>query len=254
MMCSLFTVCQVLWTLQFVGDQPMEAKHIASDELGNVYYVFDRYLERHSASGKAVFRTSEFELGEVTSFDVTNPMKPFLFVQGSGKLVFFDNTLSRQSEEVDLFAKGFAQVECAAASRGDAYWLWDAYQMELIKVDGRFQRTSSSGNLAVLLGKSLHPIQILERDQAVYVLDPEIGVLVFDIYGTYRTTRALPGARAMEVSEEWLYVLSNGALDRIGSDGFQWETVKLHSLDYRDFTVVKDEVFLLTGERREAWH
>jgi hypothetical protein len=58
----------------------------------------------------------------------------------------------------------------------------------------------------------------------------------------------------MEVSEEWLYVLSNGAMDRIGSDGFQWETVKLHSLDYRDFTVVKDEVFLLTGERREAWH
>ncbi|MFM7813353.1 MAG: hypothetical protein ACKO66_02425, partial [Flavobacteriales bacterium] len=148
MICSLYAICQVLWTLQFVGEQPMDARHVTSDELGNVYYVYDRYIERHSTSGKPLFRTSEFELGEVTSFDVTNPMKPFIFVQGTGKLVFFDNTLSRQSDEVDLFAKGYQQVECVAGSRGDAYWLWDAYQMELIKVDGRFQKQSSSGNLA----------------------------------------------------------------------------------------------------------
>ncbi|MFM7309545.1 MAG: hypothetical protein ACKOZY_02970 [Flavobacteriales bacterium] len=253
MICSLYAICQVLWTLQFVGEQPMDARHVTSDELGNVYYVYDRYIERHSTSGKPLFRTSEFELGEVTSFDVTNPMKPFIFVQGTGKLVFFDNTLSRQSDEVDLFAKGYQQVECVAGSRGDAYWLWDAYQMELIKVDGRFQKQSSSGNLAVLLGKELHPIQVLERDQSVYVLDPQVGVLVFDIYGTYRTTRALNGGRAMEVSNEWLYVMSSNAVDRISADGFQWDTQRLHDTEYVDFTVVHDGIFLVTRNRWEHW-
>jgi len=76
---------------------------------------------------------------------------------------------------VDLFEYGWEQVELVAGSRGDAYWLWDARNSEMIRVDKALRKMSSTGNLSVLLSKKIDPVQIIERGSYVYLRDSVYG-------------------------------------------------------------------------------
>jgi len=163
-----------------------ESSYICVDELENIYLVHRNYVERLSQNGKAYYRTSELSQGEITTFDITNPLKPFAYFRSTGKIIFFDNTLSRTSLELDLFTMGNEQIELVAGSRGDHLWFWDAGNSELIRRDEQMRKKFSSGNLAVLLKRKIRPTQMIERGENLYMLT-EDAIIIFDMYGRYKT-------------------------------------------------------------------
>lgn len=180
------------------------------DYLGNIYLIHPNYIERINASNSAKFRTSEMNFGNIDYLDLTNPLKPFIHYRGIGKIVVLDNTLSQQGEAIDLWSYGFTQVEMVAGSRGDAYWLWDSRNSELIRVDATFNRIGATGNLSVLLGKTINPMQIIERGQHLYMRDPKVGILVFDVYGKYKTTlNIFPDQDIQIIDNDLVYQLGN---------------------------------------------
>lgn len=186
---------------------PTQASDFEIDDLGNVYWLYDTHIERIGASGEIVFRTSDLNYGNIRQLDVTNPLKPFIYYQETGQLVVFDNTLSQMGNPINLFEKGWEQVEMISGSRGDAYWAWDSRNSELIRLDNRFKKISSTGNLAVLLNKRIFPEQIIERGSYLYMRDKEYGVFVFDIYGTYKTLLNIQADGDIQVfNDEIIYV------------------------------------------------
>jgi hypothetical protein len=187
-----------------------EARNFTIDELGNVYFIHDTYIERINAVGGQSFRTSDLNYGNIEYFDVTNPLKPFVHYRGTGKVIVFDNTLSQMGNSIDLFEKGWEQVELVAGSRGDAYWFWDVRNSEMIRVDKTLKKLSATGNLSTLLNKSIHPVQIIERGSFVYLRDEIYGLFVFDIYGTYKTNLAIKtDADIQVVNDEVIYTAGN---------------------------------------------
>lgn len=164
------------------------AQKFVMDELGNYYFIDGQVVEKRDSKGTLLFRNSELNFGRIDHLDLTNPLQPFLYYKEQNKIIALDNTLSAQGGIIDLFDKGFGQVECVGGSRGDAFWLWDVSKTELIKVDKQFNQLNSSGNLSMLLGKSLHPLQIIEKGNDLFLYDKAEGVFVFDIYGNYKST------------------------------------------------------------------
>jgi hypothetical protein len=191
-----------------VSQESCACTHVSVDELANMYYQGPRFIQRINALGGGKFRNSELQWGSYESIDLTDPLRPFIHFPATGKIVFWDNTLSIQGSPVDLFEKGFDQIELVCGSRGDAFWLWDSRQSELIRVDRTFQRLSSTGNLGVLLGFSVLPVQLIERGSYLYVRTADHRVLVFDIYGTYKKQLQQGELVDMQVEHDRIFLFS----------------------------------------------
>lgn len=251
-MPAIFTVT-VLCAFVLESSVPTDARSVVLDELGNIYLLHDTYIERKSAVGKEHFRSSDFNFGPVEFLDVTNPLKPFLHFRQAGKLVFFDNTLSQQGEAIDLFNQNIGQIELIAGSRGDYFWLWESVNSEMIRTDRNFQKISSTGNLSFLLGRELHPEMILERGDHVYLVDPVHGVLVFDIYGTYRTTLKIFPHVGLHVANNQLIYLENDQIFVMGDDWITAETIDVSGEKVISLSYSNKKIYLLRNGFLEVW-
>ncbi len=223
----IYILFLLIQTFTFEKTIPTKASDFMLDELGNIYFIQNTSLERLNAVGTTTFRTSELNFGNIEHLDVTNPLKPFIYYKDINKLVVLDNTLSQQGEAVDMFCSGYEQVEMVAGSRGDAFWLWDSRNSELIRVDQNFKKLTSTGNLSVLLSKEIHPAQLLERGDQLYMRDTLNGVFVFDVYGTYRTTLAIQTQQDIQVLNNTIVYHDTREMHLLSTDWITEETIAL---------------------------
>ena len=225
---------------------PSESSHLCVDALENTYLVYNNYIERLSQNGKAFYRTSDLAQGEITSFDITNPLKPFAYFRGIGKIIFFDNTLSRSSQEIDLFSIGNEQIEIVAGSRGDHLWLWDAGNSELIRRDDQMRKKFSSGNLAVLLRQKFKPLQMLERGSNLYLLT-EDSILIFDMYGRYKTRFNVKTKTPLAYSSGRIFYSENDTIKFIHEDLVTTGFIEGKYAKIRSFQIKDNKLFLIAG-------
>lgn len=227
---------------------PTKAKDFQLDELGNVYLVYDNHLERCTPSGTVQFRSSELNFGTIGHLDVTNALKPFIYYKDQNKAVILDNTLSEQGQYIDLFDLGYGQIEAMAGSRGDAYWLWDVSNSELIRTDQSLRKTNSSGNVSILTRRDIYPRQLLEKGSTVYVVDEKHGILLFDIYGTYRTILPIHPEGEIRVIDDRLVYRKDGFLHVLEKDLLTEETIALPQTGDGPFDYFKGKLYMLHNE------
>ncbi len=205
-----------------------DADRLVVDELGNVYLMTASSIERKNAIGGATFRCSELQWGDFHAIDVTDPLRPFTHFPATGKVVFFDNTLSVQGTPIDLFEQGFDNVEWMCGSRGDGYWLWDGRNSELVRVDRNFNKRFGTGNLSILQNRALRPIGMMERGSYLYVLNDDFALLVFDMFGSWKKSIPLAAVTTWVADSNRLYVFRNdGKLEIIDSNSWLTETLEL---------------------------
>lgn len=167
-----------------VGEWKLNADSIEVDSLGNVFSYENSKLVFHSPQGDAIFEFSDKSLGNISQVDLRNSLKPVLFYEGSHKLVVLDNTLSVNGEIVDLLKLNFGLPKMIAVSNDDNIWIYDGLGMNLIKVDKSFNVILQTVSLNQLCGEYVEPIQMIDRDNTLHVLDTDGDLWSFDQFGT----------------------------------------------------------------------
>ncbi len=200
---------------KLLSEQPVDANRMVVDELGNVYLMNTTGIERRNAVGNGIFRTSEMQWGQFNPIDVTDPLRPFVHFPSSGKVVFFDNTLSVQGSPIDLFELGYDNVELMCGSRGDGFWLWDGRNAELTRVNRSFAAMQASGNLSILLKTEFHPLAMMERGSFLFVLNDDYQLHVFDMFGAWKKSLHLTAESTWEAESGKLYVFRKDGLMQI---------------------------------------
>lgn len=231
LLVSFFLCCSPFYSqssFKLISDNPVIADFVVTDELGNVYLMTGSSIERINALGKGVYRASELQWGEFHDVDVTDPLRPFVHFPASGKVVFFDNTLSVQGSPIDLFEAGFDNVEWMCGSRGDGYWLWDGRNSELVRVDRSFKKSFSTGNLSMLLNHEIHPIGMTERGSYLYLLCEDSTLHVFDMFGTWKKRIFVERVKNWMADADNLYLFhSDGSLEVIDTRTWLSERMNL---------------------------
>lgn len=184
---------------------------LAMDIQGNKYTTKQNEIIMESANNAGTFRFSNKLLGDIYAIDVKNPMNPLLFYRDVQKLVITDNTLSEQNQSVISFQElGMYQITCIASSRMDnGIWLYDQELFQIVKVNQHFQRVIETGNLMQILNlDNFEPVKMIESNGFLFVQSTSIGVLVFDIYGTYYKTIPLKDITVWNIVNNHLYCVS----------------------------------------------
>lgn len=169
------------------------------DTKGNYYLADEKNtLYKIDQNGKEITRVNTKLYGSVYSIDCSNPFEIYVHYKDQNKVVFFDNMLNQRGE-LDLSSFGYGTVSAVARSFDNQIWLFDASQFELMKVSKSGEIQSRSGLLTAFVSKGLSPYAIKESGNNVYLADSLSGLIVFDMFATYRKTIPLIGSSAFDV-------------------------------------------------------
>ncbi len=207
---SLLQTGQTVYLLK--SKIPLAHSAFTTDNLQNVYVWSHSSLKKLNAAGKLLYNYDNRSYGDITSLDVTDPMKVMVFYKNFPEVVFLDNTLSMNGSPINPGQLGFPLTTLACLSHDNGVWLYDAQNMQLVRLGLDMNIKQQTGNLMQLLGFPLDPDVLMEYNDYVYLNDTAQGILEFDEFGTYYRTIPVIGLKSFEVRDNDLYYTKSNRL------------------------------------------
>lgn len=232
---------------------PVEATLVTSDRLGNSYVVNQKQeLLRINKKGEVSFKFNNNSLGAITAVDANNALKILVYYADYSTIVTLDNTLS-QTGRINLLELGSNQVSAACVALDNNIWIYDGVLYRLRKIDGNMNVLMQSEDLNALIGQSVRANFLMEKDNFLYLNDPALGILVFDIYGTYIKTLPLTGLNQFQKIQDRLLFFKEGRLFSYHLLTFTIEEITLPVADCVNATIEKDRLFVLRKNQLEVY-
>lgn len=187
---------------------------ISLDRNGYVYLLDDRLnLLRLNPQGQPVDTYSPPARSRISSIHAWNPLKIMLFYEGSQEVTLLDRFLRPISTAnlLDLSYEGTAKVAAPAGDLG--YWFFDETSLTLAKLSPAMRQLTVETPLNLLLSREQFDVrQLREYQNAVYLLDYNSGILVFDNLGTYKKKLPYTGLSHIGFRNNDLYFVKDGKL------------------------------------------
>ncbi len=225
--------------------------HVTSfttDKLGNTYVVIGNQLLQFDMNGKPLANFSRNNLGSIRSVDASNPMKIVIFYPDFAQLVILNSKLAEQST-INLRASEINQPIVACGSENGGYWIYDNDDDQLKKLDLNLQIVYQSGNLTQVLGYKIQPRFLTEGSGYVYISDPENGILVFDLFGTYYKLLPFKELKSFQIIDQNLLFVRENKLFRYDSKTAAEQEVLLPSHDsLLNARIESQQLYLLTSD------
>lgn len=213
-----------------------KANIIAVDNFSNFYTASNNGILKFSPEGKFLNRYEEFKYGKIGMLDVSNPMKILVFYPDFMTVVTMDKFIA-PINTYNFFQLGYQNISAVASSTDGRIWFYDNIDFKLKKIDEAGKTFLESQQLNVLLEKAPNPNFMIERDRKVYLNDTSIGILVFDIFGSYSKTIPLKGLTKFQVLQDEIVYFKDNQLN-----SYNPLTLELKSLPLPDTTDVLSAV------------
>jgi len=224
---------------------PTEANIFTTDNLGNIYLVTKSVVEKFDVTANKLKTYSNKSLGQISSIEATNPLKIVLLYQDFSQVVYLDNMLSQSSSPVFLQSLSIPQISLVSYSYNNGLWVYNPQNFELIRLDQNLQIVQQTGNLNQLLGIPVKPSFMLEHENWLYLNDPQTGILVFDLFGTYYKTIPLKGLNKFQVEDDFIYFLNDNTLNNYNLKTLESGQRTLPDSSIIDARVQKNKLYLL---------
>jgi hypothetical protein len=101
------------------------------------------------------------------------------------------------------------------------------------------------------VGKNVMPNFMV--DNWLYVNDPEKGIFIFDIYGTYARTIPVKGLDFFQVISSKIYYVKNGQLLVYDTKSFSEEVIELPVKEFTDLRVNSSRLYVLNDKMLEVY-
>lgn len=188
--------CFTLVFLVFSTVFPLDAERFLVDDLGYIYGVRDYSLTLYDRDGRMRFVYSRMDLGSPSQLDVSDPLRPLVFYPETGTLVALDNTLSEQ-RVLRLWDAGWGMPQWVASGVNQEFWVYDALNKEVIRIDDRMIRRAGTGYLPAVTGHSPEIVGMAERHEQLIIADRTHGLWIFDRFGTFVRSIPIQGLREL---------------------------------------------------------
>ncbi len=223
----------------------IKGEFLTCDINENIYLIDYSSLYKLDGSGKLLATYSDLFLGEITSIDVSNPLKIMVFYRDAGKILFLDDKLVVISETIDLFAQNFYNISLAAFSTDNRIWLFDRTKQELISVD--FQLKVLQKNSLTI--DQLNPTQLLTLKEENVLMQNSNGILFFDNFGTYLKTIAIQTDSPVQINDNFIYYLYDNQLFAYNYKKLQQITLRTFDTPVRQAVFVHGKIFYIDNDR-----
>lgn len=164
---------------------------IELDHFGNIYTIKGVELTKHAANKKNPLNFSDALLGEITSIDVSNPLRIQVFYKEFNQILYLDQSLSSIADPIDLYtySNNETQLCCNAASGG--FWMYNSDDNQAFKISSQGEIINKSALLTSYFEENL-PTKMIEYQEKIYFLVPSQGIVVLNTFGQFIQQIPLP--------------------------------------------------------------
>jgi hypothetical protein len=232
----------------------VKATSFNTDNLGNAYLVNDNILTKYDTSGVLLSTYSERSLGRLSVIDASNPMRPLVFYPDFGQVNILDNKLAPQSSVMLRDIKGIEQPTLICQSYNDCIWVFDQQDFQLKRINTSLQTLNESGNINKTVDTDITPNYLTENNNWVYLNNPQTGILVFDIYGTYYKTIPIKGLKSIQLIGDELLYMKDSTFVSYNIKSFNEQKILLpKTKKVINARIVQHKLFLLTEESLDLY-
>ena len=230
---------------------PIAARLFTTDQLRQVYLVTPtNALLKLDPALDELFHYTNNRLGDLQVLDVSNPFSVLLYYPDFNEVITLDRTLNERGR-LNLLELGLVQVRAIGLSSDNQVWVYDELNNRLKLLSATGEVVLASDDLSLLLGQNVSPNFLTARNRRVYLNDPALGVLVFDLFGQYLKTIDLKGLTNFQVLNNQLLYPREGRLERFDLESLLFAPVLLPEgvTVGSDAEVQKGYLYDLTGQR-----
>lgn len=249
LLISCLTFAKVFAQYPVIAEIPVKADFFTSDNLGNTYVINGHEIFKYLPAGKLFNRYSNMLLGNITFVDATNPLKVLLFYRDFSKIQFLDSQLAESRGVISLQDLGLEQSTLACTSFDNGFWVYDQISFSLLRFNQGFDKVQEARFINQNIGYEPQPNFLVESGDWVYLNNPETGILVFDIFGTYFKTIPLKGLNKFQLSGQNLSYFKDGKLQNYNLKTLQEGELSLPPDEVKMLRVEKERLMILTKER-----
>jgi hypothetical protein len=185
--CSTIGYAQE-YTFKELKSIPKTSRWMEVDKMKQLYLIENAHtILKYSPEGELLYQFNENSLGEVSYIDVSNPFRILVYYNDYATVLFLDRTLS-EIQRHDLSDLDIPEVRALGTASDNNIWLFDNNTYTLKKVNSQNEVVAESADLSLLLSDALDPNRLIEANARVYLNSPNLGILVFDVFGNYIKT------------------------------------------------------------------
>ena len=159
-----------------------------------------------------------------------------------------DNTLSPTGKEIYLEEYDLGQCILACTSFNNSIWLYDQLSFELIRLDRSLNKITETSNIVQIVGHDVEPNFMIEKSDWLYLNDPENGILIFDIYGSYFKTIPITGLSRFQVKDENIIYTKENKLYFYNPKDMESIEISLPKTEFKSLQFSENYLFLLDEE------
>jgi hypothetical protein len=127
--------------------------------------------------------------------------------------------------EVNLDDYVYMQANAICGSSTNGFWLYDENSALLKRIDDSGNLVRQSISTRQSIGKVLQVKYLQERNGKVYLSDPQVGIVVFDMFGTYIKTLPILGTNQFFVYLDKIYFFTDGKIMSYDTESLQFSTI-----------------------------
>lgn len=220
---------------------------ITTDKLLNVYVITARgEFVKYTPEGKEIARYNNFSLGNPSLADATNPFQILLYFPEFMTVVTLDNTLN-EAARYELFDLNVSEVDALCFANDGNVWLYDPTTFSLKKIDRNSKVLLESENFTFIFDELPEPNFLIERNNRLYMNDPQRGVFIFDVYAAYETLIPVMGLENLQVIDEQLVYAKGATLQAFHTQMLYTRSLALpHEADEQDrINIERNRVFIV---------
>lgn len=229
----LFLICFSLHsTAQNYEFKPLKTidkkvRWIEVDKMKFLYLIENEHtLLKYSPDGNLLYQFNENSLGEISYIDISNPFRILVYFQSYATVIILDRTLS-ESQRLDLSNLNLPQVQALGIASDNNIWLFDNNSYTLKKINAQNNTIAESTDLSLLLSDEIIPNRLIEYENKVYLNSPNLGILVFDNFGTYIKTIELLNLDYFQLYEGQLFYVEDKVFKNYHLFSFQTQNILL---------------------------
>ncbi len=226
------------------------------DRFGHLYYAkTNNEIIKWDEHGDSMGYYTNNSFGDVSLIDATNPLKVLVYYSDFYTGVVLDRLLN-ETQVFNLLELGFGEVRTIGAAIDGAIWFFNDHEQRLIKATRQGQILTRGEDLRLRFNERILPDKIVQQGEDLIVMVPHRGLLLFDLFGQYKSQILDPQLVDFQVIAGYVLTRSsqNFKVYELKAP-FTFDVLPVQPLDKAKMLFTLDQMVIVTGEttERKPW-